>query len=183
MISCKFRLYWHGQFMFASVQHKNSMYLDRERPLWRDFPFCPVRSKDDILILRTFENFLVHFLIARIVSTITAGRVNDDLATNFPVSRVKMQRPILKGERAVNSVERCAKRPVHFALCWIDAEKPHARHMLGIEVRAFFQFPPSAFPDRAAFPWFCSYPSGSQHLGHSITSTTPLGRLLRSVPN
>ncbi len=122
MISGKFRLYWHGQFMFASVQHKNSMYLDRERPLWRDFPFCPVRSKDDILILRTFENFLVHFLIARIVSAITAGRENDDLATNFPVSRVKMQRPILKGERAVNSVERCAKRPVHFALCWIDAE-------------------------------------------------------------
>lgn len=64
MISGKFRLNRHGQFMFASVQHKHSMYLDRERPLRCDFPFYTRRSKNDILIVRAFENFFVHFLVA-----------------------------------------------------------------------------------------------------------------------
>src|ERR1700730_16148092 len=54
--------------------------------------------------------------------------------------------------------------------------------MLGIEIRAFFKYRQSHFQiAQLLLGLFIS--RGCQNLGHSITSTTPLGRFLRSVAN
>ena len=64
MISGKFCLDGHGQFVFAAMQNKKSVHLDRKSSLRRNFPFHAVRSKNDFRVSRAFENFFVHFLVA-----------------------------------------------------------------------------------------------------------------------
>src|SRR6266853_4908942 len=122
MISQKLRLDRYGQFVFAAMQNKNPVHLNRKASLRRNFPFDPVRPKNDFGILPAFENVLVHFLIAPIVAAVSACRVYADLTIGFTARSVKLDRTVLKCKGSMNGVEGCAKRPVHLALNRIDAE-------------------------------------------------------------
>src|SRR5947209_16688639 len=59
---------------------------------------------------------------------------------------------------------------------------PHALQMIGTKVGAFFDFGQARF-QIAQFLLGLLITFGGQGLAHNITSTTPLGRFLRSVAN
>ena len=122
MVSSKFRLDRHGQFVFAAVQNKNPVHLNRKDPLRCNFPFHAVRPKNDIGEFPTFENVFMHFLVSPIVAAVSACRVYGDLSTGFAARWVNVECPIFKCKRSMNGVEGCAKHPAHFALSGIDAE-------------------------------------------------------------
>jgi len=122
MISGKFRLDRHGQFMFAAMQNKNPVQLNCESARGRNFSVHPVRPENDILVSRAFENFFVHFLVARIVAAIPAGGEYDDFTANFAAPGVNVQSPVFERKRSMNGVERRAKRPVHSTLSGVEAK-------------------------------------------------------------
>ncbi len=64
MISGKFCLDGHGQFVFAAMQNKKSVHLNSKRSLRRNLPFHAVGSKNNFRVLPAFENLFVHFLVA-----------------------------------------------------------------------------------------------------------------------
>src|SRR6266851_4034169 len=122
MIAGELRLHRHCQFVFAAVQNKNPVHLNRKRSLRRDFPFHAVRPENDVGVLPACENLFVHFLVASIVAAVPACRVDHNLTTGFAGRGVNVQCPIFKRKRSMNGVEGCAKRPAHFSLSGIDAE-------------------------------------------------------------
>ena len=120
IISRKLGLNRSSQLVFAAMQNKNSMHLNRKASLRHYFPVYVLRSKDDFLVLSAFENIFVHFPVARIVAAITACRVYGDLTAGFAGRTVKLQCPTLECKRPMNSMERRAQRPVHLALIGIE---------------------------------------------------------------
>src|SRR6266849_4612798 len=78
MISGKFCLDGHSQFVFAAMQNKKSVHLNSKNSLRCNFSFHAVRPKNDFRVSPAFENLFVHFLVASIVATIPACCVHDD---------------------------------------------------------------------------------------------------------
>src|SRR6267154_5984257 len=122
VVSRKFRLHRHNQFVFAAVQNKNPVHLNRKDPLRRNFPFHAVWPKNDFGEFPAFENVFMHFLVAPIVAAVSACRAYGDLTTGFAGRGVNVEGPILESKRSMNRMQRCAKHPVHFALRGIDAQ-------------------------------------------------------------
>src|SRR5438552_15154608 len=81
-----------------------------------------VRPENDFRIFAAFENVFVHFLVASIIATISAGCVNDDFAAGLSCRRIRLETPFLERECSVDSVNGTPKRPLPLGLRATDPE-------------------------------------------------------------
>src|SRR5208337_423598 len=111
-----------GDFVVRTMKGKNASQFDVRGPRPAYLALDLGRAKGYIGIFRGLQNFLMHALVARCVSTLTARCVDHNLAASDTSSRIEMHRPAVQGERAVYGVKSAVDIPMHFGLCGIQRE-------------------------------------------------------------
>jgi len=122
VISGELRANGEGKFVLSAVQHKDSVHLSGEDALRGDGSFDAVRAKDHLRIALTFENFLVHFLVARVVVGLATGRVRHDFPACLAIRGIEMNGSALQCKRPMHRVQGASERPIQFASRRIDSE-------------------------------------------------------------
>jgi hypothetical protein len=114
-------------FMFGAVDRKYSPQFHLGCSGLADFPFHLRRAKNYVRIFCRFQNLFVHAFVTRIASTLSARRIDYDLAGGFPCLGVDMNRAAFQGERAVDRVQGAVDQPMHFRLCGIERQNDLGR--------------------------------------------------------
>lgn len=117
------RPYRHGSLVFGAMQQENSVHLRGDATLPRDVSVDAIGTKRDLLILRAFNNFPVHFLAAPLVAALGAESVDRDLAAGLASYRIDSQHAALNRESSMNGVPRTPQGPMHLALGRIDPQR------------------------------------------------------------
>ncbi len=80
------------------------------------------RRENNLRILRTLQNFLMHLLVAGIVVGIGAARVHHDRAAGLAGRRIKMNLPAFQLESSVHGVQRGIERECNLRLRGIEVD-------------------------------------------------------------
>lgn len=120
-----FRVHGHGQRhgMVRPVQPENALDLHFRVTIERDFARHPGGREIDLWIALAFQNFLVHLVVATLVSTLAAGSVDDNESSGGTRCRVEVNRSALEHEGSMHAVESGFQRETDLGVRGIEFER------------------------------------------------------------